>query len=379
MPNYYFTLPDSVTLPTDGNKVSLTTDCELHRDDSALPNALTVAAGAYNVFLADTPGTGTATAPDVTAPVLSSPTGAANGSTGATSLGVTTDEGNGTLYWGIYPTASTPTAADVVAGTGATVNGSQAVSSTGAQSVTDQTGLTASTAYKAHYVHDDAASNRSNLSTSSEFTTAAASNAPSAVGGGSGNVVYSTSQTIPLHASAADGDLAIVVVAYAGATSTTIALTGSTEIMPVTTVGDSFAYILTVPIDSTMVSAGEIAFTIGSARDCTSAALVVRDGAYAAASLSAGSVTTSSSPSCPTITVGADSMTVGILISDRQNYTSAMTPTATYIANPTNKTTACTIGFAVHEGESAGSSSSISGTTTGSYNTLPVTLEIEVV
>lgn len=108
---------------------------------------------------------------DSTAPTLSSPTAAKDGSTGATSLGVTTNEGNGTLYWGIYPTASTPSAADVVAGTGATVNGSQAVSTTGAQAVSDQTGLTASTAYKAHYVHDDAASNRSSVATSAEFTT----------------------------------------------------------------------------------------------------------------------------------------------------------------------------------------------------------------
>lgn len=112
---------------------------------------------------------------DAVAPVLTSPTAAADGQTGATGLGVTTDEGNGTLYWGVYPTASTPTAADVVAGTGATVNGSQAVSTTGAQAVADQTGLTAGTAYKAHYVQDDAAANRSALSTSAEFTTTSAS------------------------------------------------------------------------------------------------------------------------------------------------------------------------------------------------------------
>lgn len=116
-----------------------------------------------------------ASAPDTTAPVLSLPTGAANGQNGATSLGVTTDEGNGTLYWGIYPDASTPSAADIVAGTGATVSGSQAVSGTGVQSVSNQTGLTTATAYKAHYVHDDAASNRSNVATSATFTTDAAS------------------------------------------------------------------------------------------------------------------------------------------------------------------------------------------------------------
>lgn len=111
---------------------------------------------------------------DTTAPTLSLPLASANGSDGATLISVSTDEDNGTLYWGIYPTASTPTAADVVAGTGATVNGSQSVTATGLQLVPDQTGLTASTAYKVHFVHDDAAANRSAVSTSSEFTTDAA-------------------------------------------------------------------------------------------------------------------------------------------------------------------------------------------------------------
>lgn len=62
MANYYFTLPDAVTLPTDGNKISLTTACELHRDDSAVPNALPVANGTYNVFLASDPTSATAAA-----------------------------------------------------------------------------------------------------------------------------------------------------------------------------------------------------------------------------------------------------------------------------------------------------------------------------
>lgn len=108
------------------------------------------------------------------APVLSSPTAAANGAAGATALAVTTTEGDGTLFWGIYPTATTPTAAAVVAGTGATVAGSQAVSSAGAQPVANQTGLAASTGYRAHYVHRDTALNLSNVARSAEFTTAAA-------------------------------------------------------------------------------------------------------------------------------------------------------------------------------------------------------------
>ena len=138
-------------------------------------------------------GTVTDAGADTTAPVLTLPTATENGSDGATNLGVTTDEGNGTLYWGIYPTASTPSSADVVAGTGATVNGSQAVSATGVQAVSDQTGLTASTAYKAHYVHDDAATNRSNLATSAEFTTTAGGGGGFAVDEGASGGTFRTS------------------------------------------------------------------------------------------------------------------------------------------------------------------------------------------
>jgi len=106
------------------------------------------------------------TSADTTAPILSLPTGTKTGSTTATGT-VTTDEGNGTLYF-IATVNATETAATIKAGS------SQAVSATGVQNVSF-TGLTASTTYYAHYIHDDAATNTSNVVNSASFTTDAAS------------------------------------------------------------------------------------------------------------------------------------------------------------------------------------------------------------
>lgn len=115
-------------------------------------------------------------ASDTTAPVLSSPTGTATGSTTAT-VGATTDEGNGTMYAFVSTSATPPSATDLKAGTGATWSGSQAISSTGAKTLS-ATGLTASTGYYAHLIHTDAAANDSNIVTSAQFTTSAANAAP---------------------------------------------------------------------------------------------------------------------------------------------------------------------------------------------------------
>jgi hypothetical protein len=113
---------------------------------------------------------------DTTAPTLSSPVGTQAGSTTAT-IGATTDEGNGTLYGVVTISGTAPTAAQVKAGqnnggTSAVFAGSVAVSSTGAKTIS-ATGLTASTAYYAHLMHEDAAGNKSNVVTSAQFTTAA--------------------------------------------------------------------------------------------------------------------------------------------------------------------------------------------------------------
>lgn len=104
---------------------------------------------------------------DVTAPVLSSPTGTKTGSTTASGT-VSTDEGNGTLYF--YATTNTTETAATIKASG----DSQAVSGTGSQAVSF-TGLTPATTYYAHYVQDDAATNESNVANSTGFTTDAAS------------------------------------------------------------------------------------------------------------------------------------------------------------------------------------------------------------
>ena len=114
---------------------------------------------------------------DVTPPVLSSPTGSATGSTTA-NVGATTDEGNGTMYAVVTTSATQPSIAQIKAGqnnggTAAAYAGNQAISSTGAKNFS-ATGLTASTAYYAHFVHTDAAGNDSNRVTSVSFTTGAA-------------------------------------------------------------------------------------------------------------------------------------------------------------------------------------------------------------
>lgn len=106
-----------------------------------------------------------AAVPDTTAPTLSSPTSASTGTTTG-SGSVTTNEGNGTLYF-LATINATETAATVKS-SGAT----QAITTTGSKAVT-VAGLTASTLYYIHFLHRDAAGNDSLVSNSASFTTAA--------------------------------------------------------------------------------------------------------------------------------------------------------------------------------------------------------------
>lgn len=104
---------------------------------------------------------------------LTSPTAAATGTTTA-NLGVTTDQPSGTLYAVVTTSATKPTPDQIKAGqdhTGAaaTWSGNQAVTSTGVKSFS-ATGLTASTTYWAHFVHETAGT--SNIE-SATFTTPA--------------------------------------------------------------------------------------------------------------------------------------------------------------------------------------------------------------
>lgn len=118
---------------------------------------------------------------DSTPPTLTSPSGTATGGTAA-DLSVTTNEANGTLYAVVTESSTSPSAAQVKAGqdhtgSAAVFDDSQAISSTGSKSFS-ATGLTASTTYYAHYMHEDAATNQSSVVTSSSFTTDADSVSP---------------------------------------------------------------------------------------------------------------------------------------------------------------------------------------------------------
>ena len=106
---------------------------------------------------------------DTTAPVLSLPTGVKVNSTRGDGT-VSTDEANGTLY-GWATTNSTETAANIK--TNAIANFDTAtVTATGVQPALVFTSLSPATAYFAHFMHEDAATNQSNVvSSSPAFTT----------------------------------------------------------------------------------------------------------------------------------------------------------------------------------------------------------------
>lgn len=109
---------------------------------------------------------------DTTPPTLTSPTGSATSPVAAT-VGVTTDEANGTLYCVVTTSATQPTIAQIKAGqdhTGAAAvyGSSQVISSTGAKTF-NATGLSPNTSYYAHFVHTDAAANDSTRSSSAVF------------------------------------------------------------------------------------------------------------------------------------------------------------------------------------------------------------------
>ena len=95
-------------------------------------------------------------------PLLTLPTGTATGQTTASGT-VTTDEGNGTLYYLASVNAS-ESSGTIKAGS------SQAVTATGVQNVT-VTGLTASTNYYLHYVQTNTLLEDSNVASSAQFTT----------------------------------------------------------------------------------------------------------------------------------------------------------------------------------------------------------------
>jgi hypothetical protein len=97
-------------------------------------------------------------------PVLTSATGTKTGDTTA-SGSVSTDTASGTLYAVVTTSATPPSSADIKTGAGAVYATNKTVTATGAQAF-HATGLTASTTYYWHFIHND-----SNIITSNSFTT----------------------------------------------------------------------------------------------------------------------------------------------------------------------------------------------------------------
>ena len=106
--------------------------------------------------------------------VLSLPTASALGATASTGT-VTTDSNTGTVYWVDTLVATQPTPTQIKAGQddlGApTPNNNATVSASGLQSNLITSGLTASTTYFRHYVHDNGLD--SNVVTTASYTTGA--------------------------------------------------------------------------------------------------------------------------------------------------------------------------------------------------------------
>ena len=146
-------------------------------------------------------------------PALSSATDAADGSTASTGS-VSTTIGDGTLYWVITQSATSPSIAQVKAGqdhTGAAADdsGSQAVSATGVQNMAGS-GLTGSTTYYTHFMHEDAAANQSTVASADGFTTAAAATVPGTMSAPTVTATSDTEISVDRAAAPSDGGSAIL-------------------------------------------------------------------------------------------------------------------------------------------------------------------------
>ena len=111
---------------------------------------------------------------DVTAPTLSSADEGTPTADGCTGASVSTNEGNGTLYWAVVSNGGSATDAQIKAGSGGNIvsgkAGSQSVSSTGTQVISSITGLSAATGYQLLFLHSDASSNDSSQASVDLFT-----------------------------------------------------------------------------------------------------------------------------------------------------------------------------------------------------------------
>jgi hypothetical protein len=166
---------------------------------------------------------------DTTAPILSSPTASATSTTTATAT-VSTDEANGTLYT-LFSTNATETASTIRSS-----GQSQAVTATGVQTV-NKTGLTASTTYYAHHVHDDAVGtpNVSNVVHSASFATPAAGDTtPPTLSSPTALKTGSTTATGTVTTNDGTGVLRYYVSANASESQATLLASGTTQAVTAT-------------------------------------------------------------------------------------------------------------------------------------------------
>lgn len=93
-------------------------------------------------------------------PILSSPTAGTPANTSTANATVSTNTGNGTLYWAVVTDGGAATTAQIKAGSGGNIisAGSQAVSGTGTQTIASMTGLSSGTNYQIVYVHTNSSS-----------------------------------------------------------------------------------------------------------------------------------------------------------------------------------------------------------------------------
>lgn len=112
---------------------------------------------------------------DVTAPILTNPA-AVGVTTSAVTPRCQTDEGNGIMYMVVVPDADVPSVAQIKAGqqsdsSPALAADNDPISTTGAHTFTEVTGLTGATEHEIYYVHTDAADNDSAAVTVGFLTT----------------------------------------------------------------------------------------------------------------------------------------------------------------------------------------------------------------
>jgi hypothetical protein len=134
---------------------------------------------------------------DTVIPVLTSATGIQNVTTQYNAnLTVTTDTGQGTIYFVVLPAAgAAPTPIQIINGMDAAGlfvpagnNGSLAVSSTGSKSLT-ATGISTTGSYRAHYTQQDTAGNNAVTTTTAPWTQTISSFTPFGVGGFDGSTM----------------------------------------------------------------------------------------------------------------------------------------------------------------------------------------------